>query len=295
MEDVIKAPKEKYRGRMRIGADMLLRLLEIPDSMVREATIKMSRTGLNVAVVDPAHVALVTMKVSSELFEEYSYENDEDSEYGINIEKLKKKLKNKFSKKAVVTMSFDKVPSVDQKGQPFMEHFLDLKIKNGNYSKNHRITQEDTAGINIPKIPSLSLPITIEIRSIGDMLMILDSIQKEKYDHINFITKYDNPLSISFGDEPKGKNHKNMVSFDGNASFAPVAKANPKWPTEQEWEFRSIFPIDYLYNIFKALTFTFGADTKAILMLGQDYPIEITCYNPVVQVTFLLAPRIESD
>ena len=57
---------------------------------------------------------------------------------------------------------------------------------------------------------------------------------------------------------------------------------------------KSLFALDYLSNIFKALK---PCAKTATIFMGTDYPIRITTnlFNGEGEITYLLAPRIESD
>ena len=49
--------------------------------------------------------------------------------------------------------------------------------------------------------------------------------------------------------------------------------------------------MEYLQKMIKAAKIT----DKAILNFGNDYPLKLDFKTPIIELSFILAPRVESD
>ena len=76
--------------KAQVRSEVLKELLAVVQTLVDEAKFNISKDGIQIKAVDPAHVAMVEMSLDAGAFEKF--EADE-SELGIDIEKLSDVLK----------------------------------------------------------------------------------------------------------------------------------------------------------------------------------------------------------
>ena len=125
-----------------------------------------------------------------------------------------------------------------------------------------------------PKIPALNLPgkFTLEVNE------FLEGIRQ--------CSRVSDQMAISL-------DHEDIIFTASNDSDE---SAKIKYPNSRSFEYmRSVFPMDYILNHFKALN---KVDKKTYCMadMGDDYPISIhTLFDGDIRVVFLLAPRIDSE
>lgn len=143
----------------------------------------------------------------------------------------------------------------------------------------------DTSGVHRPKVPKLELParVVIDTRMLAQWLRIVS----KEVDHVALMTENGKVWLTAEGE--KGQQFK-------LGTFKREGKERSKE--------RSLFSLDYLKAFVETMA---GGPTgrapiskKLVLNFGTDYPVRITTpeerekSEPKVDVSFLLAPRIES-
>jgi proliferating cell nuclear antigen len=73
--------------------------ISLISELVSEVKLKITRAGLNIVAVDPANVALVSLKFPAALFSEFKTEEEEN--LGINLEDLKQVLRRANSSSSI--------------------------------------------------------------------------------------------------------------------------------------------------------------------------------------------------
>ncbi|HEY5537970.1 MAG TPA: proliferating cell nuclear antigen (pcna) [Thermoplasmata archaeon] len=242
---------------VKIRADVLKEVVDVVSTLVDEAKFNVSKDGVAVKAVDPAHVAMVDLALDHGAFE--SYRADE-TELGLDMDKVKEVLK--LAKAGdVIAMRHE-----EEKNR--------LVMSVGNTTR--RMSLVDTAGMSDPKVPSLNLPGKVSVRT--DELRQGIRASESVSDHIALIATADGFEILSEGDTDT-VSHK--VSKDLLEEL--IAKETV----------RSLFPLDYFSNMVKAIS---TAQTVR-LYLGNDYPVkmEFSIAGGKGEVRYLLAPRIESE
>ncbi len=241
----------------KIKSDVLKELVEIVGTVVDEVKINLEEDGISLKAVDPAHVAMVDLSLGSEGFESYEAER---TELGLNLNKIEQFLK--------LAGSGDVIGIQHQED----ENRLIMEVNN--------ITQKmpllDTAGMTDPNVPTLDLPINLQIK--GSHLLKGVKASENISDHVTITANPDGFEIFSEEDE-------NSVKMSLNEEDLEELQANE--------EVRSLFALDYFSDMVKCVS----RDTLLDIELGADYPIKIQFgfADGNGDVRYLLAPRIESS
>lgn len=240
-----------------LKSDTLKGLVNIISTLIDEVKFTIGPDGMTLKAVDAAHVAMIEMEVGKDAFE--SYEAD-FCEIGLDLDKVKGVLKL-ASSGDIVSMEQD-----DTHGR--------LVFKVGNITR--RMNLVDTATMNDPKVPQLSLATSISL--------MVDELQKgiRAADTISdHITLRAGPDFFELSCE--GDTDSVSLRLEGSSLLG----------IEAAEEVRSMFPLDYFQNITKAIP----AGTAVTVELDSDYPVKLVfaLADGAAKVRYLLAPRIESD
>lgn len=243
--------------KAKVRPEVLKEVVDVVSTLVDEAKFTVTKKGIEVKVVDPAHVAMIDLSLSKGGFEEFKAS---DVELGVDIDKTKEVLR--------LAKPGDMI---------YLEHDEDrnrLIFKVGNITR--RMSLVDTSGMSDPKVPNLNLPVKVVVKTeeIRQGIRASESVS----DHIALVANADGFEMISEGDTDSVnlKLGKDLLE-----------------ELECKEDTRSLFPLDYFSNIIKTL-----ATASIITMhMGSDYPvkIEFSIANEKGEVTYLLAPRIESE
>ena len=241
----------------RTKADTLKEIVTIVSTLVDEAKFSITPDGIRLRAVDPAHVAMVDLKLNKEAFEEYKAD---ESELGIDVTKLEQ-----FLRLAKAGEIIDIVNDEEKRR---------LNVAVGNTTK--RMSLIDTTGMSEPKVPNLNLPakVTLKIEDISQGIKASESVS----DHIALTVTKDSFEMVCEGDtdQVQMKLLKDQLI-----------------ELECEEKVKSLFPLEYFSNMMRAIP----SQAKITLNLGNDYPvkIEFKIAEGNGEVTYLLAPRIESS
>lgn len=241
----------------KVKAEVLKEVVDVVSTLVDEAKFNAGKDSLVVKAVDPAHVAMVDMKVNSDAFDSYKAD---DMELGVDMDKVKEVLK--LAKAGdIIAMTYD-----EDKNR--------LIVNVGNITR--RMSLVDTAGMADPKVPSLNLPARLVVRT--DELRQGIRASESVSDHIALVTS------------PEGFEMTSEGDTDSVSLKLPKEMLDELQCKEQV---RSLFPLDYFSNMVKSIS---TASTVS-MYLGNDYPVklEFKVASGKGDVRYLLAPRIESE
>jgi len=240
----------------RTKADTLKELVSIVSTLVDEAKFSITPDGIQLRAVDPAHVAMVDLKLNKGAFEEYKAD---DSEIGIDVTKL-----DQFLRLAKAGETIDISNDEDKKR---------LNVAVGNTTK--RMSVIDTTGMSEPKVPNLNLPakVSMKIEDISQGIKASESVS----DHI--------ALTVT-------KDFFEMVCEGDTDQVQMKLLKDQLLELECSDKVKSLFPLEYFSNMMRAIP----SQSKITLNLGNDYPvkIEFQIAGGNGSVVYLLAPRIES-
>ena len=237
-------------------ADVLKEVVNVVSTLVDEAKFIVSSDGLMIRAVDPAHIAMVDLKLSKEAFEEFKAD---DAEIGLDIDKL-----SQFLKLAKGDDHVDLKHDEDKRR---------MNISVGDITR--RMSLIDTTGMSDPKVPSLNLPAKVSLKV--DELVQGIKASETVSDHIALVASPEGFEMTCEGDMDQvqwKKAKKDLVSLEAPSSV------------------RSLFPLEYFSNMLKAVP----AGSEVSMQLGNDYPVkvEFNIAGGKGEVRYLLAPRIES-
>jgi proliferating cell nuclear antigen len=241
----------------KVKSDVLKGIIDVTSPLVNEVKFNITAKGISLRAVDPAHVAMVDLKVNSNAFEEFKAT---ELELGIDMDKLGS-IMRLSSSGDTVSLEYD-------------EESNRLIVKIGNLIR--RMGLIDTAGMPDPKMPNLELPAKVIIKSseLNQGVRASEAVS----DHLAVTVNKENFELFAEGD---------------------TDTVNLKLPKDllielnSSGKYKSLFSIDYFSNMIKSVR----SEDAITIQLGNDNPVrvEFDIANSKGHVTYLLAPRIESD
>ena len=273
--------------RILMQGELFQQIVEANRMLVNEMVMTFTPVGLNIRVVDPAHVAMMTTSIAREEFVEYSL-GHRYFKIAFDVNKLREL---KISKKTgIISLIVDKTEvksdmkseMVDVEGMGkcnyrSLQYFADaVTLSYGNIT--HKLATLPYDSISLPKIPELKANnyVIVPLKEIRD---ITNSALKIS-DAVKFtLTKAG--LEILCKNETEEK--KVMI---GNDQIK-----DKKCLTEKVV---SLYPADYLAKICTAVKNT----ENVKISFNDDYPMEIEflntkIVNSEINIRYLLAPRME--
>lgn len=243
--------------KAEIGADILRDSIKSISTIVDEAKFKIMGKGIYVRAVDPANVAMVSLELTSDAFDKYEAT---ELELGVDLVRLMDAL-DMAEKNASVIMEFNEET-----------HKLQLGIGGLSYT----LALLDTSTIRKePNVPQLDMPTSVKID--GSTFKRIVKAAEKIGEYITLGIKGDVFFMEAEGDTDRVKLE---MTKDEVIDLVPG-------------ESRSLYSLDYLANISKAVSST----TELTIELSIDYPVNISfgLAEGKGSVKYLLAPRIESE
>jgi len=241
----------------KVRSDVLREIVDVISTLVDEAKINIDKDGIKVRAVDPAHVAMVDLKVDRGAFEAFKAD---EGEIGLDMDKVKEILRLAKSGEEISLLHDE------EKNR--------LIVTIGNITR--RMSLVDTAGMSDPKVSNLNLPakVTLRTEELRQGIRAAESVS----DHLALQASSEGFEMTSEGDTDSVRLKLTKEMVDELTCKEQV---------------RSLFPLDYFSNMVKAIT---SAPTVT-LHLGKDFPVkmEFTVAGGKGEVKYLLAPRIESE
>ncbi len=241
--------------KLRIKMENLREVVEVVSTLVSEVKFTISKDGLEAKAVDPSHVAMLVLKLNKGVFEEFT---GEPTELGVDVEKLKEVLR--LSKPGdVIDLQFDG--------------------KNRLVASLGRVTRQmavvDPAGITDPKVPNVSPPASVTVKTEDLRQGIRGS--ESFTDHVTLTL---DPEAFTMHSEGETDRLDLRIPKD-NLSKLDVKET-----------VKSMYPLDF----FSAMVKSISAE-EATLHVGNEYPlkIEFTMGGGRGDGRYLLAPRVEED
>jgi proliferating cell nuclear antigen len=241
----------------KIKSETLKGVVDVVSTLVDEAKFNINADGIELKAVDPAHVAMVELKVQKSAFEEFSAD---ETELGVDLDKIKDVLR------------LSRAGDIIEMEQDEAKNRLVLHV--GNITR--RMNLVDTAGMSDPKVPNLNLPAKMTVTS--DELQKGIRAAESVSDH------------IALNATPEGFE---MYSEGDTDSVSLKLPKDLLISLEVTEKVRSLFPLDYFSNMVRSIP----AGSVVTINLGSDFPVklEFEIADKRGSVNYLLAPRIESD
>jgi proliferating cell nuclear antigen len=241
----------------KVKSEVLKGIIDVTSPLVNEVKFNVTPKGISLRAVDPAHVAMVDLKVNNKAFDEYKAT---EMELGIDMDKFGSimRLSNTGD---MVSLEYD-------------EDTNRLIVKIGNLVRKMGLI--DTAGMPDPKMPNLELPAKVVLKAseLNQGVRASEAVS----DHLALTVDKTNFELFAEGDT-------DTVNLKLPKDLLVEINTDKKC--------KSLFSIDYFSNMIKPVK---GEDPVTI-MLGNDNPIrvEFDIAEKKGHVTYLLAPRIESE
>ncbi len=239
---------------------MLLRLgdpkafsdaISIMSELVNEVRIKVGKSGMSAVAVDPANVALVSLKLPHTAFTQFESEEDE---LCVNLDDLKQILKRAQSGS---TVTLEK-----------QENKLKISMQ-GTIKRNFTLSL-----INIEaeekQVPELEF---------GSKVLLSSQLFQHAVEDASIVSDACtfNTDEKNFAVEAQGNLNTSMTSFNSDeAKFSGEGKAK--------------YSLEYLQKFVKGGKLA----ENVYLQYKTDYPLRVDFLGNV-ELTFILAPRVEED
>ena len=233
--------------------------ITIISELVNEVTLKVTKEAIELVAMDPANVAMVIFKLLSSSFVEYDVVDD--VEISINLSNMKSILKRaKPQDMVIIEMTDQSKLKIQFKGKStrtFSLPIIDIEEKE-------------------QKVPSLKFPVTVTTTS--DVLN--DAVEDADVVGESVVFEVDKELNIS---------------SEGDLSKADIqipADDDTNIVNESGEKVRAKYSIEYLKKMIAGSKLA----SNVSIQFNKDYPLKVE-YKAVdkVQLTFILAPRVESD
>ncbi|MCL2032347.1 MAG: DNA polymerase sliding clamp [Methanomassiliicoccaceae archaeon] len=243
--------------KAEIKSETLKGLVNIISTLIDEVKFTITPEGMTLKAVDPAHVAMIELRIGAKAFESYSAN---ETEIGLDLDKVKTVLKL-AGPGDIVAMEQD-----EDKGR-----FV-FRISNVTRSMN----LVETSSMNDPKVPQLTLS--------ANAVMPVDQLQRG----IKAAESISDHISLRAGPGIF------ELSCEGDTDDASLKLTGSDLDSlEAPSEVQSLFPLDYFSNILRAIP----SGTKVRVELDKDFPVKLVfeLAGGEAKVVYFLAPRIESD
>ncbi|MGF3499625.1 MAG: DNA polymerase sliding clamp [Candidatus Methanosuratincola sp.] len=238
-----------------IDAETLRDAIEAASPLVDEVKFTISDKGLELKAIDPAGVAMVSLRIDASAFEFYQAT---PGEIGIDLVRLSDLL------------------SMAGRGERVRLELLEdeRKLKTGVGSLSYTLGLMDPGMLRpVPRIPELDLPAYVVLpgsefrRAIKAAEMVSDHVVLGVKDDLFYM-------------EAKG----DIDALRLTLQSSELLDMKPG-------EARSLFSLDYLSDMSRSI----GKALKVKLEIGIDYPLRIGFRLNDVHVGYLLAPGIEEE
>ena len=242
-----------------VSADTLGAALDSVSVLVDECKVRLEADGLTIRAVDPANVGMVDLELSAAAFE--SYETD-GGVIGVNLDRLAD-IVGMGDADQLVHLELDEETRKLHISLDGLEYTLALIDPDS-------IRQE-------PDLPELDLSaeVVIEGRDIDRAVTAADMVS----DHI--------ALGVDSDAE------EFYVEAEGDTDDVHLELGREDLIALTPGEARSLFSLDYLDDMNKAIS----SDAEVTMELGEEFPVKMHFgyAEGDGHVTFMLAPRIQSD
>jgi len=227
--------------------------IDLISDLVLEAKIKVNEFGLSIVAIDPANVAMVSLKIPKSAFSEFEVESET---LGVNLENLKKILK-RCGKTASLIL---------EKHENMLELRIEDKVK-----KTFSLNLIEIEGEDKDFPAHLEYTSKIEINS----QELIDSIEDCAVvsDACAFVVQDGNFI---------------LEAKEVNSAKSEFSSENIKI---EAVDCKSRYSLEYLQKFLKAGK----VFSETNLNFSNDHPLKIDFKSETVSLSFLLAPRIETD
>lgn len=235
---------------------VMVKAFDVISELVTEVRMKVNDDGINITAIDPANVAMVRFEIPKSSFSQF--ESDKET-LGVNLDSLKRILRRCSSGSSVI---------FEKRGNVLAIQIQD-RIKR-NFTLNLiEIEREEKDFPNLNFSSAVKLSSVDFIDSIEDCAVVADAC--------SFIVK-DNRFVI----ESKGLNSARAEFSADEAEI--TTNISPQEAT------KSRYSLEYLQKFVKGAKLA----EKTILKFSQDHPLRMDLKAENFDLSFILAPRVET-
>jgi proliferating cell nuclear antigen len=243
--------------KAKLKADVLKDVIKVVSTLVDEVKLNVAKDGISLKAVDPAHVAMVDLRLGKDAFEELEAT---PGELGVDIDKVKEVL--------ALAKAGDMVDiNHDEEHNKLVFHIENI---------TRHMSLVDTMGMSDPKMPTLNLPAKVKVAA------------AELIQGIKASESISNHIALSAS--PDGFELSSQGDTD---SVSLKLRKDLLLSLECTEPVHSLFSLDYFSNMIRSVP----PSGVVALAIGQDYParMEFEFAEGHGKVTYLLAPRIENE
>ncbi len=239
-------------------AKLLKCSIDAISNMIDEAGVTVNKDGIRLKAMDPAHVALVDLELKNDVFDEFIV--DGPVVLGIDLDRLNTILKRAGTSDKI-SLELDEENNV-----------LDIKFKNSS-TRKFSLPLIEVSGEEI-NVPSFDFPARVEISP----SLVSEGIKDAEIvsDHVTFKIDENDLYIIAKGDLG---NVEVKISKDEAITH------------EVDGTCESMYSIEYLKDMIKASDIA----NSIKINLGENIPVRMDFLAPSAKLSFLLAPRVESE
>lgn len=248
----------------------LLRVLKPFQVMFNDGRFVFGKDGMTCVVVNPSHTAMLSMKVDKKFFKQYKV--TEEEKIGIEVSNLISILEKKTFKKISHETTITLEEGWNVKGK--------ININSNRIKYNRDFDLLDESSMTSPKIPNLELKHKYEIQDFELLKLIIEDIKSEA--SWLKISNIDGNLSL-----------RGIQSNDSGDSTYKFEDSEAKCIESGEGSFESLYEIIEFWYFIWGLMKVFDKPVVTI-ETDTDYPIRVSAKNKHMEMTYLLAPRIET-
>ncbi|WP_457613400.1 DNA polymerase sliding clamp [Methanocaldococcus sp.] len=245
-----------FKGVME-SAKEFKKVVDTISTLLDEICFEVNEEGIKASAMDPSHVALVSLEIPSLAFEEFTAD---EHEIGIDLEAFKKVM-NRAKSKDKLILELD-----EEKNK------LNIIFENTGKRK-FSLALLDLSASSV-KVPEIEYPNVVVIKGEAFKEALKDADLFSDY----VILKVENDKFLI-----QAKGDLNDFSAEFEKDDAAIVNL------EVGEEAKSAFNLDYLMDMVKGVS---SGDIIKIY-LGNDMPLKMEYSLAGVNLTFLLAPRIE--
>jgi len=235
---------------------LLSRVVEIISELVTDVRIKISEYGLSISAMDPANVSLVGFKIPKSAFSQFESGSDV---LGVNLVNLKSILRRCSSKSTLILEKKENTLEIsiqDRISRKFVLTLIEIESEDIDFDDKARKIEFSS------RIEMNSLDL---IDSIEDCLVVSDSC--------SFIVK-----NGKFIIEAKSLNSARS-EFSGDEAKIEAEDC------------KSRYSLEYLQKFMKGAKLS----EKSILKFASDHPLRVDYKTENMELSFILAPRVETE
>jgi len=235
---------------------VLAKAVEIISELVNEVRIKVNDAGMSITAMDPANVSMVGFVLPKRSFTRF--ETGAET-LGINLDNLKQVLKRCGSGSSLVMEKKD--------------NSLEIQIRD-RIKRNFVLSLIDIEGNEIDfgaKTEKMEFSSSVELNSID----LIDSIEDCAIvsDSCSFVIEND-----KFIIEAKGLNSA-RAEFSGDEARIKAENCKAR------------YSLEYLQKFVKGAKLC----DKSLLEFANDHPLKLEFRNELMELKFILAPRVETE